>query len=83
LATKVHLSTLDRKTGAFLEETRGEEIEEKLDISLKRLGLDQVDILHLHNQSAREGALYPPVLKDWRRPSATARRAFSACRPQE
>jgi hypothetical protein len=63
LATKVHLSTLDRKTGLFSKQTRGEEIEEKLDISLKRLGLEHVDILHLHNQSTREGALYPPVLK--------------------
>jgi predicted aldo/keto reductase-like oxidoreductase len=63
LATKVHLSTLDRKTGLFSKQTRAEEIEEKLDISLKRLGLDHVDILHLHNQSAREGVLYEPVLK--------------------
>lgn len=63
LATKIHLSTLDRKTGLFAKETRGEEIGEKLAISLKRLGLDQVDILHLHNQSARESVLYEPVLK--------------------
>ena len=63
LATKVHLSTLDRKTGLFSKETRGEEIGEKLDISLKRLGLDHVDILHLHNQSMRESVLYQPVLK--------------------
>ena len=63
LATKVHLSTLDRKTGLFSKQTRGEEIAEKLDISLKRLGLDHVDILHLHNQTAREGVLYEPVLK--------------------
>jgi hypothetical protein len=63
LATKVHLSTLDRKTGLFSKETRGEEIGEKLDISLKRLGLDHVDILHLHNQSVRESALHEPVLK--------------------
>ena len=63
LATKVHLSTLDRKTGLFSKQTRGEEIEEKLDISLKRLGLDHVDILHLHNQSARESVHYEPVLR--------------------
>jgi uncharacterized protein len=63
LATKVHLSTLDRKTGLFSKQTRGEEIGEKLDISLKRLGIDHVDILHLHNQSAHESVLYEPVLK--------------------
>ena len=63
IATKVPLSTLDRRTGFFTKQTRGEEIEEKLDISLKRLGLDHVDILHLHNQSARESVHYEPVLR--------------------
>jgi aryl-alcohol dehydrogenase-like predicted oxidoreductase len=63
LCTKVFLSTLDRKTGLFAPDTRGEEIEEKLGISLKRLGLDHVDILHLHAQSQRESVLLDPVLK--------------------
>ena len=63
LCTKVFLSTLDRKTGLFGPDTRGEEIEEKLGISLKRLGLDHVDILHLHAQSRRESVLLDPVLK--------------------
>jgi aryl-alcohol dehydrogenase-like predicted oxidoreductase len=63
LCTKVFLSTLDRKTGLFSPETRGEEIEEKLAISLKRLGLDHVDILYLHCQSQRESVLLEPVLR--------------------
>ena len=63
LCTKVYLSTLDRKTGLFGPETRGEEIEEKLAISLKRLGLDHVDILYLHCQSQRESVLLEPVLR--------------------
>jgi len=63
LCTKVFLSTLDRKTGLFSPETRGEEIEEKLAISLKRLGLDHVDILYLHCQSLRESVLFEPVLR--------------------
>ena len=63
LCTKVFLSTLDRKTGLFAPETRGEEIEEKLAISLKRLGLDHVDILYLHCQSQRESVLFEPVLR--------------------
>ena len=63
LCTKVLLSTLDRKTGLFAPETRGEEIEEKLAISLKRLGLDHVDILYLHCQSQRESVLLEPVLR--------------------
>jgi len=63
LCTKVYLSTLDRKTGLFSPETRGEEIEEKLAISLGRLGLDHVDILYLHCQSQRESVLLEPVLR--------------------
>lgn len=62
LCTKVLLSTLDRKTGLFSTQTRPDEILEKLDISLKRLGLDHVDILYLHAQSARESVLFAPVL---------------------
>jgi aryl-alcohol dehydrogenase-like predicted oxidoreductase len=63
LCTKVYLSTLDRKTGLFDPETDGKEIEEKLAISLKRLGLDHVDILYLHSQSRRESVLLDPVLR--------------------
>jgi aryl-alcohol dehydrogenase-like predicted oxidoreductase len=63
LCTKVFLSTLDRKTGLFSPQTRGEEIEEKLAISLKRLGLDHVDILYVHCQSQRESVLLEPILR--------------------
>jgi len=63
LCTKVFLSTMDRKTGLFSKETRPEEIGEKLEISLKRLHLDHVDVLYLHNQSVRESALLEPLLK--------------------
>lgn len=62
LCTKVFVSTLDRKTGKLSPDTRGEEIGEKLDISLKRLGLDHVDVLYLHCQSLRESVLFPPLL---------------------
>jgi predicted aldo/keto reductase-like oxidoreductase len=62
ICTKVYVDTLDRKTGRFGPRTRGEEITEKLDLSLKRLGLDHVDVLHLHAQSAREGVLCDKLL---------------------
>jgi uncharacterized protein len=62
LCTKVFVSTLDRKTGKFAKDTRRDEIAEKLDISLKRLGLDHVDILYLHCQSLRESVLFEPIL---------------------
>jgi predicted aldo/keto reductase-like oxidoreductase len=63
LCTKVLLSTLDRKTGLFSAETRPAEIGEKLDLSLKRLGLDHVDVLYLHNQSVRESAMLESLLE--------------------
>ena len=63
LCTKVYVNTLDRQTGLFGPGTRGDEITEKLDISLKRLGLDHVDILYLHCQSAREGVLHEKLLR--------------------
>jgi hypothetical protein len=63
LCTKVFVSTLDRQTGLFGPKTRGEEIAEKLDISLKRLGLDHVDVLYLHAQTARAGVLHDTILK--------------------
>jgi uncharacterized protein len=63
LCTKVFVSTLDRATGLFGPKTRGEEITEKLDISLQRLGLDHVDVLYLHCQSTREGVLHETLMK--------------------
>jgi hypothetical protein len=62
ICTKIFVSTLDRKTGLFGKGTRAEEITEKLDISLKRLGLDHVDILYLHAQSTRAGVLHDAIL---------------------
>ncbi len=35
----------------------------RFEISLRRLGLDYVDILHLHNVWTREAALFDPLLK--------------------
>jgi predicted aldo/keto reductase-like oxidoreductase len=58
----VFLKTLDRGTGLFSPRTRGEEVAEKLDISLKRLGLDHVDVLYLHCQSSRGGVLNEVVM---------------------
>jgi len=63
LCTKVFVSTLDRKTGLFSASTRPEEIEEKLTISLKRLGLDYVDVLYLHAQSAKQGVEHEGLLR--------------------
>lgn len=63
VCTKIFVKTLNRDTGLFGPGTRGEEITEKLDISLKRLGLDHVDVLYLHCQSAREGVTHEALMK--------------------
>jgi uncharacterized protein len=76
LCTKVFVSTLDRKTGAFPPKTRPEEVQEKLEISLKRLGLDYVDVLHLHCQSLRESVLYEPLLKALEKAKAQGKTRF-------
>lgn len=62
LCTKVRPSSLNRSTGLFAPDTRWEELTEKIDLSLKRLQLDHVDVLYLHAQSRRESVLNPGVL---------------------
>ncbi len=53
----------DRKTGIYGEGATTEDFLVKLDISLKRLGLDYVDILCHHGVSRRDSAQFEPVLK--------------------
>jgi predicted aldo/keto reductase-like oxidoreductase len=53
----------DRRTGVYAPAATTEEFLGKLDISLKRLGLDYVDILCHHGVSRKESAQYEPVLK--------------------
>jgi hypothetical protein len=62
IGTKVLGSPLDRKTGLYTSEAAAGPFLEKLDTSLRRLNLDHVDILYLHNVSRRGAALYAPYL---------------------
>jgi len=62
ISSKVSLPQ-DRTTGLFTEGATTEEFLTRLDISLKRLGIDYVDILHLHGVTRRESALFEPALK--------------------
>jgi len=61
IGSKVSLPQ-DRTTGSYIEGATEEEFTKKLDLSLKRLGLDHVDILYHHNVSRRDSASYEPVL---------------------
>ncbi|MEI2698194.1 MAG: aldo/keto reductase [Microthrixaceae bacterium] len=63
LATKVSPPGLDRRTGVFAAETRPEPFLDMFHLSLKRLQMDHVDILFLHNVSRRDAVLFEPILK--------------------
>ncbi len=62
LGTKVPGDHADRKTGLFTEKTTAKSFIEKFEISLKRLGLEYVDILYLHSVVKREAVLFEPLL---------------------
>jgi predicted aldo/keto reductase-like oxidoreductase len=62
LATKARLPS-DQKTGLYTEEATEEAFQKKVDVSLKNLGLEYVDIYYHHNVWKRESALYEPILK--------------------
>ncbi len=62
IGSKVSLPQ-DRTTGLYTEGATTEEFLQKLDISLRRLGLDHVDILYHHGVSRKESVFYEPVLK--------------------
>jgi predicted aldo/keto reductase-like oxidoreductase len=62
LATKARLPS-DQKTGLYAEEATEDAFLKKVDVSLKNLGLDYVDIYYHHNVWKRESALHEPILK--------------------
>jgi aryl-alcohol dehydrogenase-like predicted oxidoreductase len=61
IATKI-FEDRDRKTGLFPEDAKGETLIEKFETSLKRLGINHVEILHLHNISRKESVMFEPYL---------------------
>jgi predicted aldo/keto reductase-like oxidoreductase len=65
IATKARLPN-NQTTGLYTdytEEATEEAFLKKVDISLKNLGLEYVDIYYHHNVWKRESALYEPILK--------------------
>lgn len=63
IATKVQPEETDNKTGLLKPGSTSKAFLEKLDLSLKRLKLDYVDILYVHSISTRDAALYPAMLE--------------------
>jgi len=62
LATKVPPEEKDKKTGHLLSGSTKKAFLEKLDISLKRLKMDYVDILYAHSISSRQAVGFEPIL---------------------
>jgi uncharacterized protein len=62
ISTKVGLP-VDRKTGIFAEGATAEEFTSRFETSLKRLGLDHVEILYQHGASRKESVIYEPIVK--------------------
>jgi predicted aldo/keto reductase-like oxidoreductase len=63
IATKVPGEPRDNRTGNFSAETKAEPFLQKFDLSLQRLGLDNVDILYLHNVQTKEAVQFEPLMK--------------------
>ena len=61
IATKIY-ENRDRKTGLFPSDATEDSLIEKFETSLKRLGLDHVEVLHLHNISRKESVMFEPYL---------------------
>lgn len=62
IATKARLPN-DQKTGLYTEEATEEAFLKKVDVSLRNLGLQYVDIYYHHNVWKKESALYEPIIK--------------------
>lgn len=63
VATKVGPEQTDNTTGLLGSASTSKAFLEKLDISLKRLKMDYVDILYVHGIGRRESVLHPEMLK--------------------
>ncbi len=60
--TKIHLNQ-DFQTGLYKKTATEQEFTKNLDIALKRLQMEYVDIVYHHMVSRRESAFYEPVMK--------------------
>jgi predicted aldo/keto reductase-like oxidoreductase len=60
--TKIHLSQ-DYKTGLYTKSATEDEFLKNVDMALKRLKMDYVDIVYHHMVSRRESAFYEPAMK--------------------
>lgn len=63
ISTKVEPESYDKRTGELGNNVTSKAFLDRLDISLKRLKMDYVDILYVHNLMTREAVLFPEILE--------------------
>jgi hypothetical protein len=63
IGTKIQPEETDRATGKLGAGSTSKAFLEKLDISLKRLNVDYIDILYVHALSTRDAVLFPEMLE--------------------
>src|SRR4030042_6656182 len=80
IASKISLPQ-DRTKGVYTEGATTEEFLKRLDISLKRLGLEYVDILYHHGVSRRESVVYEPVLNAMEKAKKEGKIRFAGISP--
>jgi predicted aldo/keto reductase-like oxidoreductase len=76
IATKINLPQ-NRATGLYQEGATTEEFIKRLDISLKRLGIEYADILYQHGVSRKESVMYEPILKAFEKAKKEGKIQFS------
>ncbi len=76
IATKVHPSGKNRKTGMYSEKATEEDFMNKFNVSMGRLGIEYVDILYHHAVGNGKAALHEPVLTAMKKIKKSGRARF-------
>jgi predicted aldo/keto reductase-like oxidoreductase len=79
LATKVIGKNADRKTGLYTEKTSAADFIKDFEISLKRLGVEYVDILYLHSVKRKAAVLFEPLLAALQKLKKQGKTKFIGC----
>lgn len=75
VSTRINLPT-DQRTGLYRPGTRGDDLLDLFEESIRRLGVDYLDVLSLHSVSAPEAATYAPVVETLQKIKAGGRARF-------
>jgi predicted aldo/keto reductase-like oxidoreductase len=75
VATRINVPA-DQITGLYRNGTRGDDLLEPFEASMKRLGVGYLDILSLHSVSAAAAATYGPILETLKKIKASGRARF-------